>query len=397
MITLADGRRFAISSIEAEIPRFGNWFFDIIPIFTNEDKEIKPNGKIQIAAFGRVFSGTIISGNEKKLRVVGGNGGLQKIVSPIAYEYVQRGEPIKRAIMEAGEILSPTSNAGVLSTVLEKAAIASMPLSELLSVLLPSDAKWQMTFDGKIKIMKPSEEKAPMWVPNEPVTILEEDAANSVFILGSSELTMLPGMLVNGMMTSHVSLKLSGGAGRAIIRTQTAESPLSNVSEMVRAILNILSPKLKYLKSYKARVLEMTAGNVSVEILNDKTIPEMTNVPIMGVPGLYVEVSPGALCHVSFSDGDFRRPFAHNFEASHLSSIEVRASGQISLGEGAASKVVRVGDIAVGAVPGCYVMSSTGPLPVLPYPKAGITGLDPPAGIPIAVALTSGSSKVKVK
>lgn len=76
------------------------------------------------------------------------------------------------------------------------------------------------------------------------------------------------------------------------------------------ALVRAAKPRIDYLGVYRATVVSQTGQNVDVK-LDDASMPGMSGLPLQaGVPGLTVQVLPGARVLVAFDNGDPALPVA---------------------------------------------------------------------------------------
>jgi hypothetical protein len=112
-----------------------------------------------------------------------------------------------------------------------------------------------------------------------------------------------------------------------------------------------VAPLIRYRASYPARVIAQHE-DLSLDVQpDDPTMPGLCAIPMRGLPGVRVEVTPGARVLVSFENGDRRLPVATLFEVSGLKSLTIEAAvsvtvnaPSVALGGPGGAPVARLGD-----------------------------------------------------
>lgn len=124
----------------------------------------------------------------------------------------------------------------------------------------------------------------------------------------------------------------------------------SALTAIVRSVL----PRVEYLGYFPARVLA-DHGDMTLDLEpDDPKLPKLVKVPLRpGLPGIKVEVLPGARVLVAFEGGDLTRPAAHLWEIGSLKALTIEATVEVTvkaplvkLADGGLP-VARVGDAVV--------------------------------------------------
>jgi hypothetical protein len=116
-------------------------------------------------------------------------------------------------------------------------------------------------------------------------------------------------------------------------------------------ILRLVEPLIRWTRNYPASVVSQAAdGTLDVQVdppsgLSASKPVGITQVAIMGLPGVTVKVRPGAMVLLGFQDGDRSRPIATLFAPDSLSEIKVTAALKVTVD----APAIDLGD-AFGAV-----------------------------------------------
>ncbi len=184
------------------LPRSGAWHADLIVA-----KDAAPTGAVTLGlAEGRIqLKGTVLRGGAPYLtalvRVVGGAGGLQRILAPRAYRQVPRGTVLRAALSEAGESLSPNADQATLAEVLDHWVRRQAPAGELLGALLASSgASWRVHADGSVWVGPES------WPPTKSAdwVVLEQLPQLGKVVLSTDTPALWPGEVLRGRKVEYV-------------------------------------------------------------------------------------------------------------------------------------------------------------------------------------------------
>lgn len=173
------------------------------------DTATAPSGQVTIAADGGLsLVGTVkqpsgVFLDSARVRVVGGAGGLETVISPAAFENAQLGDPLRAVLASAGESLSSTVASSVTGVLLTKwtltSTYAARALDELCaaaSAPLGQTIVWRVLGDGTV------------WLGVETWTaqampagadVLEQYPAEGRYVLGSTSPFLMPGVNLDGV------------------------------------------------------------------------------------------------------------------------------------------------------------------------------------------------------
>jgi hypothetical protein len=108
----------------------------------------------------------------------------------------------------------------------------------------------------------------------------------------------------------------------------TADRLKESIFALVRAAL----PTLDYYALYRGKVVTQSGDKVDV-IPDDSRIPDMSAIPIkLGLPGVSIQITPGAYVLIGWEGGDSQRPYVMVWETgANVVSLTLRAA-KIELG-----------------------------------------------------------------
>lgn len=139
---------FAVMRGRVTVPRLGAW---VARISCSADEAVESPVALDLGDVtleGAVVRGELYVGRWDGL-IVGGAGGLQSTVGPMAYRGVPRSVPWADLLSSSGEMLSSTSSAAALAEVLEAWSYMAGPAGTALSQLAGSYS-WRVLLDGTI-------------------------------------------------------------------------------------------------------------------------------------------------------------------------------------------------------------------------------------------------------
>jgi len=168
------------------------------------DTATAPTGKVTIAAAGGLsLVGTILqpSGvflDSARVRVVGGAGGLEQVISPGAYENAQLRDPLNAILSAVGESLSSTVSASILSVLLSHWTLSAIPAAQAIDELswaaadaLGQSIIWRVLSDGTVWL---GAETWPSQTMPAGADVLEQAPAEGRFVIGATTPFIVPGV-----------------------------------------------------------------------------------------------------------------------------------------------------------------------------------------------------------
>lgn len=186
----------------------GAWFSSLVL-----DTPTLPSGWVTIAAAGGfTLKGTVISDSgvfldASHVSIVGGAGGLSKVMPPSAYENAQLRDPLDAVMRASGESLSSTISASILGAFLSKwtivASTAARAIDELCgaaSSALGRAITWRVLSDGTVWL---GEESWPSEMLPAGSDILEQFPSEGRAVIGAETPSLLPGVNLDGF--GHVA------------------------------------------------------------------------------------------------------------------------------------------------------------------------------------------------
>ena len=130
-------------------------------------------------------------------------------------------------------------------------------------------------------------------------------------------------------------------------------------------------PRIDYLALYPARIVKQTGQAVDL-IPDDPRIPQLEAVPLnLGLPGVEVDVAPGARVLLGFAGGDPAKPRATVWESGSVTELRVTSTTKVGVtaptvelgGDGAVTVKLADGSVPIARV-GDQVTGTAGPYPL---------------------------------
>jgi hypothetical protein len=306
---------------EVTMQRVGTWHAEVT---LDLDEETAPTGLLVFQIDGIEFRGTVMPSRagahagKTKVKVVGGAGGLQRDLEPRNYAGgVTRVRTVVADILrDAGETLSPDSQAAVLDAQIPAWQRAKGPGSVALSKLLDRQgATWRTLRDGTVWV---GVDGWPEVVPSG--VVLDEDWATGSVTIAPNEPGLVPGVICRGQRVESVTHRV----GR---RGSTQELNANGVRAAMDSFLRKVRAESEYAYRYRCRVARQN-GNGTVDVEVDDARMKGRGVGgcriRLGIPGARVAVPPGARCLVGWDDGDPALPYVDGWESeTPFTSIDI--------------------------------------------------------------------------
>jgi hypothetical protein len=355
-------------------PRVGAFHADL-----ELDAEAPLTGAVVLDLEGIEFRGTVVRsgvhGGRTRARVVGGAGGLSRVLPAKNYAGNVRLEVVLRDILrETGETLSPRAETAILSRQLGKWHRQEGPASHALVALLDAArAIWRVERDGTVWV------GAPAW-PDATLehVLLDEDWAAGVITIAPERPELEPGTTFRGQRIEQVVHTLEPNALRTEAHLVSASSALSRFLGHIRR-------RIDYSRPYPARVSRQHADG-TLELVPDDAVMRgsgLDRVPIRyPAPGMSLKVTPGSRCIFEFEGGDPSRPIVTAWSTGAIVELKVVPNGLPAARQGdlVAVTVPVILNTAQNAPPGTFVIDPN-PLTSTPMTFYGI--------------VTSGEPRVK--
>jgi hypothetical protein len=300
------------------------------------DAQTAPIGRVTLAAGSAQFAGTAlragVSNGSLLVRVVGGAGGLARELPAKRYADGTPARVVAADILaEAGEALSPASDAALLGRTLAGWTRVRGRAGEALRVLTQSlGATWRVLADGTVWIGVES------WPEADPEHVLVDEAPQAGRIeIADESASLVPGVTFQGQRVVRVEHRLSETALRTVAWTDAAGD---NFAAALEGIVRGLTAGSIYLGLFPAKVIAQNADGTLELQPDDSRLPGMSRVPIRyGIPGVSVKVAPAARVGIEFEAGDPARPVATVWDSASV--IEIKFAGGVQ-------PIARVGDTA---------------------------------------------------
>lgn len=346
-------------------PLRGSWTADL-----ELDADAAPSGRVTLTGAGLSLVGTVVQAqswnDRQRCRVVGGAGGMTKTLGPAFYRGVTLRAVVSALLTTAGEALSATSDASILSRSVpvwvRLRGTAASSLDRVLAAFAPT-AIWRHLPDGTVWI------GATAWKTVTTTTVVQDNRGDEdVADLAGEDLSLDAGTTTQGRRVGLVRHYVRPDSLRTeAYWSQTEGRGLTDA--IGRIVERLVGPRIDALAAYPARVISQNpSGSLDVRPDNPK-LPSMTAVPIRyGVPGVSAKVSAGARVLIEFAGGDTSQPVATVWESAAVTELTLDAS---KVRIGGDRPVALEGDpVAVFVTPAIFTAMSTattGAVPVTGY------------------------------
>lgn len=348
MSTLAGHR---VTSARVTLSAWGCWYAD-----ASVDGEHTLSGRVELQVADLTLSGTVLSGGPDKgrsfYRLVAGAGGWGRKIPAESYDDdagVKKSTVFGDAAAKAGETLDLSS----LKASDRLGPRYTRPEGRASSVLeLHASRAWYVGEDGVTRLGQRPASKLPAKATLGPV----DRARKTVTIASDSIATILPGLVVEGLMAVDVQHELSPSGLRSTIWGSMADGK-DRALEALRAVMEQLDPFRRFRGVTEYRVVTQEGSMLNLQpVLASSGMPDLPRVPVRpGVAGCKSDVMLGALVLVTFVNSDPGRPYVAGFEDADGAGFvplmtTIDAQTIVRLGAGAIP-IARAGDLAGGIWP----------------------------------------------
>ncbi|HMI90093.1 MAG TPA: hypothetical protein VK509_01965 [Polyangiales bacterium] len=281
------------------------------------------SGLVTIDVDGELFIGTAVLGDVESDRwkgtVIGGRGGLYKILPAAWYVEPTVGTLLTAIAREAGEVLDPTIPVSVLTKRFERwsrmQGEAHLALRQIADQL---GYQWRVTRAGTIYLGPET------WLPVVAKTLTEsynpEERKLTIAYDGTSEAPIArPGMTLDGKRIERSALVLDSKSLRQDLYFDEEKGQGGELGRASKRIRELVFPKLYLRTFYPGKVIAVSGNEVTV-LVDDKLVAGkwkgLSRVKMcFGMPGVTAIPLTGARVRVMFDAGDPSRPRAALWDA----------------------------------------------------------------------------------
>jgi hypothetical protein len=313
-------------SAELTVPRVGVWYADVSLVRSGEATTLA--GVVTLEVGNTTWMGTVRRAGENRgiitARIVGGADGLMKEVPARAYQGVPVRLPIEELLSEVGEVISPTSDATILSAVLQQWSRSAGGAGSALRALLEiaGASTWRVLPDGTLWIGSESWPASAL----ADYTYLSHTPCTGFIEIVAWEPKVYPGEVFRERRVSAVTHRWNAQQLRTRVwfEDESGAGDLDRLTSGLASFVRAQFPRLDHYAAYWARVVAQNADGTLELVPDDARIPGRSNVPIRyGVPGVTAKVAAGARVLLEFASGDPSKPFATVWESAVPTEIVV--------------------------------------------------------------------------
>lgn len=378
----------AVLSGTIMMPLVGVWTADLV-IDQPDGSGFDAGTSVTIAcANGVTLSGTVALDrtgdflDAVHVRVLGGAGGLGKQATPTCYTqpgaYVR--DVVNGLVSDSGETLSDTADADFLGTNLTAWSVVQVPTAQALKTLIAivqPGLSWRILSDGKLWIGSES------W-PASTVSyeLIEAHPTMGTYDLGFESPTITPGINLAGVgQVNRVEHTIESNRIRSHVWVNMPNADTDRgIKGAIDAMVKSAMAGIDYFALYDAKVVSQSSDLASVDVQPiDPRLPGYGSVPLRhGLPGVKVQVAPGAILRLGWDRGNPSLPFAALWDGGETVTKIVLSATTVYIGaEGGANALptkddfdnhthqagtltTAVGGGAVSGVSGAPVLPATG-------------------------------------
>lgn len=374
-----------VSSLKLSLYRTGPWEADIEVM----DSDAELTETIELNIGGQTFVGTADAartgsdlGGLTSLTVRGGAGGLDETVERQGYTATTVAIVLGDLLAIAGESLSSTVDASLLSVSLLRWTRQAGTVREAIRLLMEHlGHRWRILADGSFWFG--SDDLADSGLTEgDDYTVTDESPKTARDEVAIEEPSIRPGQTFRSKAVEAVHYRLDG----ELRATVEYDSP-NRLERRLEGIAKRATGRMAYAKPFEAKVVKQNAdGSLELRSL-DESQPNLSRVPYMsGAPGLTLTVTVGAVVKLEFLNGDPTRPVVTGYGSDGLTSISVNG-GMRNVAR--VDDAVNVGTLTItggGGAPvgGTYIAPDGTTKTIAPGVPFGLSGV-----------ITSGANSLK--
>lgn len=353
-----------VSSLRLSLYRTGPWEAEIDVL----DTDAELTEAVTLVVGSQTFVGTADAartgadlGGLTSLTIRGGAGGMDETVERQGYTTTTVAIVLGDLLTIAGEALSTTVDAALLSAPLLRWTRQAGTVREALRLLMEHlGHQWRILADGTFWFGADALADAGL-TEGDDYTVTNESPKQARDEVAIEEPIILPGQTFRSKAVEAVHYRLEG----ELRATVEYDSP-NRIERRLEGIAKRATGRMAYAKPFEAKVVSQNAdGSLELRSLDD-SVPNLSKVPYMrGAPGLTLTVNVGAVVKLEFLNGDPTRPVVTGYGSDGLDHIKVNGGNK---------NVARVDDtVDMGT------LTITGG----PSPVAGT--YTPPVGSPVTI------------
>lgn len=299
-----------VTSARVSMPAWGCWWADV-----SIDGEVEAAGAAELRISDLTLKGTILSGGPAKgrshFRIVAGAGGWGKTI-PSKNESNDLGVTLKTILQKAAEEVGETLELGARANeevgphFVRKEGPASRVLQQF------ADRAWYVDEAGVTRLGLRPETTLDQRVAMGPV----DRAAATVTFAAESIATILPGVVVDGLVAIDVEHEISEEGLRTTIYGKRKPTDASRKRDVLRRLVAAADPNRDFRGTYEYRVGRVEGKRLSLQPVRASTgMPDLRRVRVWpGVAGADAAVVVGSRVLVTFADAVPTRPVIVAFE-----------------------------------------------------------------------------------
>ncbi len=324
----------------------GAWDAELV-VATTDASTLTGTVTLDLGGLLHVGTVTVAEADEGGLvtvRLVGGRGGLDEAVPPLAYRTTTAQAVLADALGLGGESLAVDGDTATLGASLPRwTRTAGDVGGSVAAVARDLGVSWRMTSAGAVWVGPES------WAPVEvDHTVEAEDLTNSTIRVAVEDVTLKPGATWAGRRVSQVVYLLDDTKLRADVSYGDTRDELA---ALLAKLVQRETAGRDLEATYTARVLGQNADGTLELRPNDARIPQLSAVPCrFGVPGVEaMQIASGIDVLVEFENGSGKAPIVTGFPSGSSLKLSI-SSTDLRLGGDAASDFVALSSRVTAAL-----------------------------------------------
>lgn len=299
-------------------PRIAAW-----TAMVEVDSESPISGRVALDIDGESFSGTVVQSDVDHSRwkglVVGGGGGLHKILGARYYVEPTVGMVLADICREAGEALDPSISPAITARALPRwSRLQGEAHTQLRQVADELELDWRMTRLGLVWLGQET------WLPVVADTLdqhYEPDLRLVVVVYkGQSDRPVVrPGVSLDGRNVERTVTEVSPDGLSQQVYFDETKGPTGLLAVALQKAKEYLLPKLLLSRTYGVKMIS-SSGNEATLLADDVDIAGKWKgldrvAMVFGLPGVSVMLAPGARGRLWWDAGRPSRPRTGQWDA----------------------------------------------------------------------------------
>lgn len=336
-----------LSSLRLRLPLYGAWTAEVVH---GDPEAIPATGTPAVVTLeSQVFVGTVVRVSNLgdmswDTLIVGGAGGLARVLPPTQFVGPSVGLVLQQALFEAGETADPLIDAALLARLLPSWRRPQRTLGRELDAIVQSlggETTWRVNPEGQIWIGTDTWSDAQV----DDYDVMRWDANAGLITIAAEDPTVLPGQVWPdlGRIGTVVQLVQAQRTRTDLYVVESGSVQGDRDAGAFDALLG--APDLLAFWPY-ITVSQNADGTLDLRS-TDARLPDLSRVPIrFGAPGMSVTVPSGRTVIVGFAGGVETDPYVSSWQTGAPTTAAWQVGTLLELGASPAAGFVSRADLA---------------------------------------------------